>query len=109
VVLFRLQSHAAVLRKRVGIDEKPPMRDFLIHCLACAALVVLCLPVVFIVTLLLLPLWSWIESTYGIESVGHSGPADWCFWLVFEIIAVSLILAVFAYGRRPGGPETLKK
>ena len=84
------------------------MRDFSIRCLVSAALLVMCLPVAFIVTLLLLPLWSWIESTYGIESVGHSGPADWCFWLVFGMIAVPLILAVFAYGRRPDGPGTLK-
>jgi len=85
------------------------MRDFSIRCFVSAALLAACLPVVFIVTLLLLPLWSWIEATYGIESVGHSGPADWCFWLVFGMIAVPLILAVFAYGRRPGGPETPKK
>ena len=42
-------------------------------------------PVTFFATIALLPLWSAIERRYGIESVGHSGPADWCFWTVFVI------------------------
>ena len=46
-----------------------------------------CLPAAFILTFLLLPLWSWIEATYKIESVGHSGPADWCFWVVYALLA----------------------
>jgi hypothetical protein len=53
---------------------------------------VVCMPAAFIVTLLLLPLWSWIEATYGIESVGHSGPADWC----FEVVYVLLVALGFA-------------
>ena len=44
------------------------------------AIVVVCFPVSFVFTFLLTPLWSWMEATYGIESIGHSGPADWCFW-----------------------------
>ena len=47
-----------------------------------------CLPAAFILTFLLMPLWSWIEATYKIESVGHSGPADWCFWAVYSLLAV---------------------
>jgi hypothetical protein len=31
------------------------------------------------VTLLFLPLWRWIEERLHVESVGHSGPAGWCF------------------------------
>lgn len=30
-------------------------------------------------TFLLWPLWSWVEAFAGIESLGHSGPATWCF------------------------------
>jgi predicted PurR-regulated permease PerM len=30
-------------------------------------------------TFLLWPLWSWVEAVFGIESLGHSGPAAWCF------------------------------
>ena len=54
-------------------------------------IVLLGLPVTFFVTIALLPLWSAIERRYGIESVGHSGPADWCFWTVFVVyLAVTL-------------------
>ena len=40
----------------------------------------------FWVTILLLPLWRWIEADFGIELIGHSGPAEWCFYLVFAIL-----------------------
>ena len=54
-------------------------------------IVLLGVPVTFFTTVALLPLWSAIERRYGIESVGHSGPADWCFWMVFVIyLAVTL-------------------
>lgn len=56
------------------------------HSFAVIGLVALVgVPVTFFATFALLPLWSAIESRYGIESVGHSGPADWCFWTVFVI------------------------
>jgi hypothetical protein len=41
------------------------------------------------VTILLLPVWSWVESRYGIESVGHSGPADWCFFVTYAVVAAA--------------------
>ncbi|HYC33444.1 MAG TPA: hypothetical protein VEB59_14245 [Gemmatimonadales bacterium] len=49
--------------------------------LAVAALwlLALCIPLAAVLTLALLPLWSWLEATRGIESVGHSGPAAWCY------------------------------
>ena len=59
----------------------------------------LCLPLAFVLTLLLLPLWSWIEATYAIESVGHSGPAEWCFWLVYCLL-VAISITVVLLGRR---------
>ena len=49
------------------------------------------IPAAFITTLLLYPLWSWIEATYGLESVGHSGPADWCFMLVYGVFLAVLL------------------
>jgi hypothetical protein len=44
-------------------------------------------PIALVLTILLVPLWSWIEATYGIESIGHSGPADWCFEAVYALLA----------------------
>lgn len=62
------------------------------------AVLIACLPIAFIVTFLLSPLWSWIEATYGIESIGHSGPSDWCFYLVYGMLSAAG-LSVFAYVR----------
>jgi len=56
-------------------------------------IVVLGVPITIAVTIALMPLWSLIERRYGIESVGHSGPADWCFWVVF-VIYLGVALAV---------------
>ncbi len=58
-----------------------------------AVIAFLAMPAAFIATLLLYPLWSWIEATFGIESVGHSGPADWCFLVVYgTLLAAALLL-----------------
>jgi len=63
-------------------------------------IVVACLPVAILMTLFLLPLWSWIEATYAIESVGHSGPADWCFWLDYGVLVAISITAVLVRRRK---------
>jgi hypothetical protein len=63
------------------------------------AVVLACLPAAFVVTLLLMPLWSWIEATYGIEAVGHSGPSDWCFWAVFGVMLATATALLFKVGR----------
>jgi hypothetical protein len=52
------------------------------------AIVLVCLPAAFVVTIALFPLWSWIEATFGIEAVGHSGPADWCFWTIYALLVL---------------------
>ena len=66
-------------------------------------------PASFVVTLLLWPLWSWVEATFGVESMGHSGPADWCFWAVCGLLTLlGWALAGFASRRsrvrRPSDP-----
>ena len=57
-------------------------------------------PVAAIATMLLYPLWSWIEATYGIESIGHSGPADWCFMLIYGLLLAVLLLFLWRRWRR---------
>jgi len=42
----------------------------------------------FWVTIMLVPMWRWIEEDFGIEAIGHSGPSEWCFYLVFAILMV---------------------
>ena len=61
---------------------------------------VLGVPVTFFLTIALLPLWGAIERRFGIESVGHSGPAGWCFWAVF-LLYLSGALAVTRLAREP--------
>ncbi len=61
------------------------MRHFWQRLAITVAILVLGVPFTFAATFALLPLWSMIEERYGIESVGHSGPADWCFWVVFGV------------------------
>lgn len=57
---------------------------------ACLSLgvLVLSLPLGVLLTLLLLPLWRWLEDTAGIEAIGHSGPAAWCYGPAIAAFAV---------------------
>ena len=49
----------------------------------------------------LTPLWSWIEWRTGIESIGHSGPAPWCFAILFgSYLGLAAIIAWITYRRR---------
>jgi hypothetical protein len=68
--------------------------------LVASSFLLLCVPAAILLTFLLLPLWSWIEATFAIESVGHSGPADWCFWTVYAFLALGLLFLWAAYRRR---------
>jgi hypothetical protein len=71
------------------------MRRILKIFLAIVGVLIFCAPAAFVITFLLAPLWTWIESHYQIESIGHSGPADWCFYLVYGVL-VSIFLAAVA-------------
>jgi hypothetical protein len=66
------------------------------------AIVTLSLPVSVLITLLLLPLWRWIEGSYGLESIGHSGPAEWCYVATFLVITSSG-LGVFYMAKKMRG------
>ncbi len=67
-----------------------------------AGIIVLNLPVAFVLTMMLVPLWSAIERRWGIESVGHSGPASWCYAAVF---ACAVALSIGVYLHRLGAPS----
>ena len=56
------------------------------------AVLVACVPLSALLTLAALPLWRWIEARTGIESIGHSGPAGWC-WLATLVLCLALALA----------------
>jgi len=50
------------------------------------AVLVLCFPVAFMVTMLMAPLRAWFEAVAGIEVYGHSGPAEWCHLLTYAVL-----------------------
>lgn len=65
---------------------------------------IVAIPIAAIATFLLLPLWRWIERVLGVESVGHSGPATWCFVVTYGgVFAAGLFARVWVGGRR-GAP-----
>ena len=66
-----------------------------------AGIIVLNLPVAFVLTMMLAPFWSTIERRWGIESLGHSGPAPWCYSVVYPC-AVALSIGVYLH--RLGSP-----
>ena len=49
-------------------------------------ILVVALPVAIMITVITHPFWLWFEETSGIESYGHSGPAEWCYWVVYFIL-----------------------
>lgn len=44
------------------------------------------LPVAGMITIITHPFWLWFEETSGIESYGHSGPAEWCYLVVYLML-----------------------
>ena len=68
------------------------------------SLVLVAVPVSVVVTLMLIPFWRWLEARTALESIGHSGPAEWCYLGVFVLIAGSFLLVLcILYGRRQPG------
>ena len=64
-------------------------------------MVLICAPVSLVVTLMLIPFWRWLETHTGLESIGHSGPAEWCYLSVFILVAASSLLGLrLLNGRR---------
>jgi hypothetical protein len=60
------------------------------HVAAAFAILLASAPASILLTLLLLPFWRWLEQSQGVESVGHSGPAEWCYAAVFVACVVLL-------------------
>lgn len=66
------------------------------HLIAGVGILLISIPLSVATTLAMLPVWQWFEDRFQIESVGHSGPADWCFLVMFlGCISVSTTLYLF--------------
>lgn len=53
-----------------------------------------------LLTLMLLPLWGWLDTRFGIEALGHSGPAPWCYGLSIGALALLGIILLARARRR---------
>ena len=59
------------------------------------AVLVVSAPVSVFGTFMLMPLWSWIESRFNVEAVGHAMDAGWCFAVTYgAIVLLGLILVL---------------
>jgi hypothetical protein len=63
------------------------------------AIILIAAPLSVVITILLFPFWSWFEASVGIESVGHSGPAEWCFVIVLFLFVAGAALTLLAHQR----------
>ena len=50
----------------------------------------LCIPLAAAMTLALIFFWDWVARTYWIKATVHSGPANWCFELVYALWVVGI-------------------
>jgi hypothetical protein len=49
-------------------------------------------PAAIVTTILAMPLFAWIEARFGVEAVGHSGPAEWCYVSVYVTMLAAFTL-----------------
>ena len=79
------------------MDRVFPIRDLSLNTMKnpIAATIILLISMVsgVVLALLLSPFWNWFEAMSGIESIGHSGPANWCYFstIIFSLIAMTLL------------------
>ncbi len=80
-------------------------REFALHYAAMRHLkaAALALPLTFIIGIVVAivtwPWWDWFEEKTGIESMGHSGPANWVFvfcWIVCFVPLFAYFFSLFA-------------
>ena len=63
---------------------------------------ILALPMAFLATIFIHPFWRWFERVSGIESFGHSGPAEWCYWFDYVAIIAIGVTIIILYWKQKG-------
>lgn len=63
----------------------------------------LTLPVAIVLTIVVHPLWSWLERSTGIESMGREGPAAWCYLTVWGLLALARVVPALWRAARGAG------
>jgi hypothetical protein len=62
-------------------------------------IIIITVPLSIVVTIVLSPFWSWFEASTGIESLGHSGPAEWCYLVIFLLLSAVITGTYLIYQR----------
>jgi len=62
------------------------LKDRLIGAIIGLGIALIAIPVALIATILLVPFWSWLEAASGFESLGHSGPEEWCYFIMYIFV-----------------------
>ncbi len=53
---------------------------------------VLCGLIAVAITVLVWPFWGWFEAVTGVEALGHSGPATWCYLAMYAVLIGLLVV-----------------
>lgn len=78
------------------------MKQFMRRIAVAFAVLALCMPIGLMVVYLLYPLWAWLEGAFGVEAVGHGGPAAWCYLVVYvTLVVVGAFMIWIANRKRP--------
>jgi len=59
-----------------------------------------CMPLAIVVTIFTSSFWAWIEKTFSVETYGHSGPAEWCYWVSYALMIASCTWVWWVVERR---------
>jgi hypothetical protein len=59
----------------------------------------------FIAAFVTWPFWGWFENASGIESLGHSGPADWVLEFLFVLCSAAVFGILEWVSRSKDAPE----
>jgi len=88
--------HNIMVHRLLSPHMKRPVR----FVLSIAGIIFISLPISILITILLFPFWSWLEASAGIESVGHSGPAEWCYVFIYILLVAGGVLGFLSLRRR---------
>jgi len=105
---FGLQGDGAVLKDQVATpsttklqtEEQITKRGRLWDVLMGSTLILVSIPVAILATIVAVPFWWLVERITGWDIVGHSGPDEWCYALVY-----ALVLAYFVRLRSRRNPQ----
>ena len=62
--------------------------------LIASSVLLVSLPAAVLLTFLTMPLWSWLGARWDLAAVGPSGPALWCYAVVYGLLAVLAALVM---------------